>query len=90
MRLEPIADKWQSFGWKVVELLDGHNHHELEKAFRVSHEGHPKCIIANTVKGKGISYMENNLKWHYQSPQGEGYRQAIMELEAQKHEKRCN
>ena len=61
---EPISDKWKSFGWKVLEI-DGHDHNELLNAFNLPHENSPKMIIAHTVKGKGVSFMENSLDWHY-------------------------
>ncbi|MBC7765538.1 MAG: transketolase [Hyphomonadaceae bacterium] len=85
MSLAPFAEKWQAFGWQVKEI-DGHNHEELKNALAVS-EGKPSkptIIIANTIKGKGISFMENNILWHYRAPQGEEYTAAVKELEAQK------
>lgn len=80
MDMEPMAEKWRSFGWNVVDVADGHNHDQLRQAFNVPANGKPKCIIARTVKGKGISFMENNLLWHYRDPQGEFYSQAVAEL----------
>jgi len=79
--LDPLAAKWQSFGWSVREV-DGHNLEEIEEALRqVPYEiGRPSCLIAHTVKGKGISFMENKLLWHYRSPQGDEYRAALAEL----------
>ncbi len=82
MPTSPMASKWESFGWSVTEVEDGNNHEQLRRAFAISSTGKPKCIIANTVKGKGISFMENNLLWHYRDPQGEFYEKAIKELEA--------
>lgn len=84
LKMEPMADKWRSFGWNVVEVTDGHDHNLLKHAFSVPSNGHPKCVIAETIKGKGISFMENNILWHYRDPQGETYRAAIAELEDQK------
>ncbi len=80
--LEPFAQKWRAFGWAVQEV-DGHNLEEIEKILaRVPFEpGKPSCIIAHTVKGKGVSFMENKLLWHYRSPQGREYEAAIAELE---------
>lgn len=79
--LEPFADKWRAFGWHVREV-DGHDHDELGKAFQQPHEpGKPKCIIAHTLKGKGVSFMENSVLWHYRSPQGAEYLAAKRELE---------
>ena len=77
---EPIFDKWKSFGWKVLEI-DGHDHHALLDAFNSPHENLPKMIIAHTVKGKGVSFMENSLDWHYKSPNDEQLKLALKELE---------
>ena len=77
---EPIFDKWKSFGWKVLEI-NGHDHHALLNAFNSPHENLPKVIIANTVKGKGVSFMENSLDWHYKSPDDEQLKLALKELE---------
>lgn len=84
MQMEPMADKWSGFGWEVVDVADGNNHDQLRRAFNKPANGRPKCIIARTIKGKGISFMENNLLWHYRDPQGALYDQAVTELEAQK------
>jgi len=83
--LEPFADKWRAFGWHVMDI-DGHNHHELKKACSIANNQlkKPTVIIANTIKGKGISFMENNILWHYRTPQGEEYDAAVRELEANK------
>ena len=78
LNLEPFVDKWKAFGWKVIDI-DGHNHQEIEKALTVNSEK-PKCIICNTIKGKGVSFMENNVLWHYRSPKGEEYERAVKEL----------
>lgn len=81
--LEPFTDKWESFGWQV-KTADGHNIDELTGLFQElisSDDDRPKCIIANTIKGKGISFMENTVLWHYRSPQGDEYESAIKELE---------
>ena len=79
--LEPFADKWRAFGWKVREV-DGHDIEEVEDAFSTAHlsEGSPNCIIAHTVKGKGVSFMENSVLWHYRTPQNEEYTAALREL----------
>lgn len=79
--MEPMADKWRTFNWNVIEVKDGHNHNDLKQAFMVDAENMPKVIIARTVKGKGVSFMENNILWHYRDPQGEFYKQALKELE---------
>ena len=61
---EPAEDKWKAFGWKVLRV-NGHDFEELLNALDCANEGKPKIIIADTIKGKGISFMENELKWHY-------------------------
>ncbi len=80
--LEPFAAKLEAFGWAVAEA-DGHDHDELQRLFSSApHEiGKPTCIIANTVKGKGVDFMENEVLWHYRSPQGDEYEAAIAALE---------
>ena len=86
IELSPFADKWKAFGWNVKEI-DGHNHNELREALRntENENSKPTVIIANTIKGKGISFMENNILWHYRFPhEGEEYDCAIRELELQK------
>ncbi len=80
LALEPLAEKIQAFGWKVQEV-DGHDHIALHKAFNAS-TSTPLCIIANTIKGKGVSYMENSIEWHYKTPKDNQFKQAISELEA--------
>jgi transketolase len=81
LELEPFSDKWKSFGWLVIET-DGHNHLEIKKAFSQmqADNNKPTVIIANTTKGKGVSFMENKVLWHYRSPQGEEFRKAMEEL----------
>jgi transketolase len=82
MDLEPFADKWRAFGWAVREI-DGHNLEETEAVLcsLPFEPGRPSCVIAHTVKGKGVSFMENKLLWHYRIPQGEEYEAALAELE---------
>lgn len=82
LALEPFADKWRAFGWDVVEV-DGHDHNELFRVFGKvkTPNNKPLCVIANTTKGKGVSFMENRVLWHYRSPQGKEYDAAISELE---------
>ncbi|MBV1769856.1 MAG: transketolase, partial [Candidatus Desulforudis sp.] len=88
LRLEPFADKWSAFGWKVVEV-EGHDHDALATALDVdpAENSQPVCVIAHTVKGKGVSFMENSVLWHYRSPQGEEYEKAMMELGISKDER---
>jgi transketolase len=82
LALEPFADKWRSFGWSVVEA-DGHDHDELRSALGniPAEPGKPTCVIAHTVKGKGVSFMENTVLWHYRTAKGEEYEAAVKELE---------
>lgn len=79
--LEPLADKWRAFGWAVKEI-EGHNLNEIfESMSNIPLEaGKPSCVIAHTIKGKGVSYMEDNLAWHYQHPDPEQLQQALAEL----------
>ena len=85
LKLHSLADKWKAFGWNVIDI-DGHNHDELKSAYNQAkeHKGSPTVVIANTIKGKGISFMENDILWHYRTPQGEEYDAAVAELEAQR------
>lgn len=78
--LDHLADKWHAFGWHVVEVADGNDHAQLIAAFAHHAIGRPTVLIAHTVKGKGVSYMENQLLWHYRDPQGAFYERAIQEL----------
>lgn len=83
--LHPFADKWRAFGWNTIEV-DGHDHEALRQALEGC-EGavKPTVIIAETVKGKGISFMEQNILWHYRFPhEGEEYDGAVAELDAQR------
>src|SRR3954469_17209281 len=63
-RLEPLADKWRAFGWETGEL-DGHDHAALWAAFTAAPAGRPRCVIARTIKGKGVSFMEDRVQWHH-------------------------
>ncbi|MCI8982150.1 MAG: transketolase [Hungatella sp.] len=67
VHMKPFASKWEAFGWNVVEI-DGHNYEEIGKALRLKERQKPTVIIANTVKGKGVSFMENEPIWHYRMP----------------------
>lgn len=79
--LEPFADKWRAFGWAVDEV-DGHDHAALHAVFDKNGDAdRPHCVIAHTTKGKGVSFMENSVLWHYRSPQGDEYDAAIQELD---------
>ncbi len=82
LALEPFAAKWRAFGWGVVEI-DGHDHGAIRAALEgVGSEGKPTAIVAHTVKGKGVSFMEDKLLWHYRPPSDEQLAEAIRELEA--------
>lgn len=81
LALEPFVDKWASFGWEVREV-DGHDHAALIPALRdPANSGRPLCVIAHTIKGKGVSFMENTVLWHYRTARGEEYTRALEELE---------
>jgi len=84
LRLEPFAEKWSSFGWGVGEV-DGHDHTQLKKCFQEIpfRPEHPSVVIAHTVKGKGVSFMENSVLWHYRCAKGEEFEAALRELEEQ-------
>ncbi len=79
----PIADKFKAFNWNVIEI-DGHNYDEIEEAFNNAKQtkGKPTCIVMKTVKGKGVSYMENSVGWHGKAPNDEEYEIAMGELNA--------
>ncbi len=85
LRLEPFEQKWKDFGWNAMSV-DGHDTEALKAAFgraqRNAGSEKPTVILAHTVKGKGVSFMENNILWHYRTPQGEEYEEALKELEA--------
>src|SRR5579863_2040046 len=78
-RLEPLADKWASFGWEVRDV-DGHDHAELLDTFRRPGTTRPICVIAHTVKGKGVSFMEDRAEWHHKVPSAEQVSIALREL----------
>jgi transketolase len=81
MPIHPAVDKWQAFGWHVIDI-DGHDMAQVVVALEEakSHKGKPTMIVANTVKGKGVSYMENVCEWHGRAPCQEEADQAIEEL----------
>ncbi|HLG20634.1 MAG TPA: transketolase [Bdellovibrionota bacterium] len=80
--LEPFADKWKTFGWEVFEV-DGHNHSNMHEVLSQLPKriGRPTCVIAHTVKGKGVSFMENKVLWHYRTAKGDELEAALTELE---------
>lgn len=83
MKLEGLRDRWAAFGWEIHEI-DGHNLPEIKKMLLKAPfvAGKPSLIIAHTVKGKGISFMEGNYQWHHRVPKENEYSQAIQEIQA--------
>jgi len=81
--LEPLGEKWAAFGWRVIEV-DGHDHAGLLDAFTGPRDGRPTCVIARTVKGKGVSFMEDRVEWHHKVPSGEQVVTALHELEGRR------
>lgn len=81
MPLEPLAAKWRDFGWQVIEI-DGHNFRQILAAFEQADQarGRPVVIVARTVKGKGVSFMENQCDWHGLAPDDRQYAAAMAEL----------
>jgi transketolase len=81
LSLEPLRDKWEAFGWKVFEM-NGHHMEDIvtKLEMAVSFKGRPTVVIAHTIKGKGVSFMENNNVWHVRKPTQEQYEQALKEL----------
>lgn len=81
LALEPFADKWRAFGWSVLEV-DGHDHAALHDvlASMPPEPGRPTCVLAHTVKGKGVSFMEHSVLWHYRSARGAELEAARAEL----------
>lgn len=82
MDVYPIGDKFKAFNWNVIEI-DGHNYEEIIKAFKEARDvkGKPTAIVAKTVKGKGVSFMENNPNFHGAAPNDDEYKKAMEELE---------
>lgn len=85
MNIPNIAKAWDDMGWNVI-TINGHNMPEILSALETAKEyrGKPTCIIANTVKGKGVSYMEHDNSWHQKIPSQEQYEQAVRELEEER------
>jgi transketolase len=77
--LEPLPDKWAAFGFEV-RVIDGHDHAQLLEAFEPSRTAKPVAVIANTIKGKGISFMEDRVEWHHKVPSTEQVQIALQEL----------
>lgn len=84
INIDPLADKWESFNWHTQEI-DGHNHKEIISAIdSAKRTTQPSVIICNTIKGKGVNFMENQLAWHYKSPNDQQVLTAIEELDHEK------
>ena len=83
MNRAPLDEKFKAFGWNVI-TIDAHNFEEIESAFKQAREtkGKPTAIIAKSVKGKGVSFMENKCEWHGQAPKEDLYKVAINDLDA--------
>jgi transketolase len=77
--LDPLGDKWRAFGWDVVEL-DGHDHLALFDAFSAPRGERPTCVIADTIKGRGVSFMQDRVEWHHKVPTAEQIAVATAEL----------
>lgn len=82
LRLEPLAEKWRSFGWAVSEV-DGHDHEDLAQTLAHSADAsrQPRILICETVKGRGVSFMEDTVVWHYRPPSSEDAELAAREIE---------
>jgi transketolase len=79
--LEPLADKWTAFGWET-HVIDGHSHDALLALLSSAPGDRPRAVIANTVKGKGVSFMENGVEWHHKVPSSDQYEAAMKEVTA--------
>ena len=79
--LEPLADKWTAFGWET-HVIDGHSYAELLSVLSRAPGNRPRAVIANTVKGKGVSFMENGVEWHHKVPSAQQFEAALKELAA--------
>ncbi len=81
---EPIDEKFSAFGWNVILLQDAHDFDQIEQAFQKAEQmsGKPVAIIQKSIKGKGVSFMENQVSWHGAAPNAEQYQQAMQELNA--------
>ncbi len=79
--LDPLPEKWRAFGWEALEV-DGHDHATLLSVLGAAPGEKPRCVIANTRKGKGVSFMEDRVEWHHKVPSAEQLAQALEELGA--------
>lgn len=85
VNMKPLKEKWEAFGWHVLEI-DGHDFTQIQRAFCLHEANKPKLIIANTIKGKGVSFMEGNPIWHYRMPNNEEESVLLKELGIKKEE----
>lgn len=83
VRMKPFDEKWRAFGWNVIEI-DGHDRDEIHKALLERKTGIPTVVIANTIKGKGVSFMENTPIWHYRMPNDEELEILLKDLDINK------
>lgn len=81
LTLEPFTEKWRAFGWEVMEV-DGHDHDQIRAALTAPPGGKPRCMLAHTTKGKGVSFMENQVMWHYKPPSADELALALEEVES--------
>ncbi len=83
LALEPFRQKWESFNWSVIEV-NGHDHEKLMEAFSGIDQNatRPTVVLAHTTKGKGVSFMENSVLWHYRTARGEEFARALNEMES--------
>jgi transketolase len=88
MRLEPLRQRWEAFGFHVVEI-DGHDIAAIREALLRREAEKPVLVLAHTVKGKGVSYMENNAKWHHGVPDAAQFSAAMKELAVKESEARA-
>ena len=79
LNMHPLVDKFRSFNWEVIEI-DGHDYKQIEWALETPRKDKPVVIIANTIKGKGVSFFEGKLEWHYKNVNDEDYQKALNEL----------
>ena len=84
MNSAPLGENFKAFGWNDIEVADGNDCEQLIAAYEAAKKckGMPTAVIAHTVKGKGVSFMENNAKWHHGVMSVEQYERAVRELEA--------
>ncbi len=85
VKMKPFAEKWRAFGWEVLEI-DGHDHKAIRDSLLYRKRGKPVCVVANTTKGKGVSFMENVPIWHYRMPNDEELKILMKELDISSEE----